>query len=108
MRQVVKDFQKILNKIGDPIILNPTGESMINENNHYSIELKETYLLKENSNFEIPKPIPTCSTDSEEKYKINRIRISASTIDDYSKNYPLTETEILSILKDKEGLFAYY
>lgn len=32
MRQVVKDFQEILNKIGDPVILNPTGEYMINEN----------------------------------------------------------------------------
>jgi len=105
---VVEHFQQILNQCEDPVILTPTGECMLNENAQYSIELEDTFVLKENNCFKLPIPQPSSSSDTEVKYKINRIRVGMSLMEDYSNGYPYRDEEIFGILKSKEGLFAYY
>jgi len=105
---VVEHFQQILNQSGDPVSLSPTGEFMLNENAQYSIELEEAFILKENDVFKLPSPQPFSSADTEEQYKVNRIRVGRSLMEDYSNGYPYRDEEILNILKGKEGLFAFY
>ena len=105
--QVIRHVQKILNECGDPVILNPTGQQM-SESGQMSIEIRKVLILRKNNCCELPQPSPICSDNPEDKYWINRIRISPSLADDYSKNYPLTDEEMRNVICTKTFLFGCY
>lgn len=105
---VIRHIQKILNKCGDPVILSQTGQQTMSENGQMSIEIKRVLIMKQNLCCAIPPPSPTCNENPQDKYWINRIRISPSFADDYSKNFPLTDEEMQSIICTKPFLFGCY
>ena len=103
---VIQHIQKVLNKCGDNVLFKSTG-STANFDTDISIEIETTNILKKNKCCEISEPLPLCK-EEEEKYKINRIRISADMITDYEKGYPYSDETIIGLLKTKKGLFGCY
>lgn len=106
--KVIKHIEKILNQCGDPVRLIPTGQKTMSETGNMSIEINKAQIQRQNKCFQIPSPSPNCNSNPEDTYWINRIRISPSTADDYSKNYPFTDEEIQDIISTKTTLFGYY
>jgi hypothetical protein len=106
--QVISHIQNILNHCGDPIILNPTGVISSIENGNISIEINKVLIMRKNKCFEIPTPSTLCNENPDDKYWINRIRISQSLADDYSKNVPMTDDKMEKVIRTKTFLFACY
>jgi len=106
--QVIKHIQKILNQCGDSVILTPTGNQTLSESGQMTIEINKVLIMRQNDCCIIPPPSPTCDNNPNDKYWINRIRISTSLADDYSKNYPLTDEEIRNTICEKAFLFGCY
>ncbi len=101
--QVIRYIQKTLNDCGDPVIFTPTGQQTMSETGQMSIEIK-----RQNDCCEIPPPSPICNDNPDDKYLVNRIPISSSLADDYSKNFPLTDDEMRNIICTKTFLFGCY
>lgn len=105
---VISHIQMVLNNCGDPVILTPTGNQTMDDKGNMSIEIRRAYVLRQNKCCVIPRPIPTCSENPQYKWCINRIRISTSLADDYSKNCQLSDDEIRNIICSKIFLFGCY
>ena len=88
----------------------PTGNAVSSSQSigSLSIEIEEDYILKLNNCFSISCLNPTSNENFDTKYKINRIRVSETIIDDYTKNYPFTNQDMLTLISGKSDLFAYY
>ncbi len=107
--QVINHIQTVLNNCGDNVRLVPTGAVTNSERpGHLSIEVRQVQIKKHNKNFQVPPPQPMNQDDLDDNYTINRIRISSSMIDDYSKNYPYTDEDLIGLLSSKTFLFGYY
>lgn len=106
---VISHIQKVLNNCGDDVRLVSTGAITNSEMpGNLSIEIRPVRIKKHNDNFPVPPPQPMCQDDDEDTYAINRIRISTSMIDDYSKNWPYTDEDIIGVISGKTFLFGCY
>lgn len=105
---VIRHIQNILNQCGDSVNLIPTGQQVESDTGQVSIEVKSTLIMRQNKYCAIPPPSPFYSHDPEDKYSINRIRISQRLAENYSKNFPLTDEEMKSIICEKTDLFGFY
>ncbi len=105
---VIRHIQRILNNCGDPVILSPTGQSAMHDSGHISIEIKTVGILRQNNCCNLPIPSPLSVENPPNKFLINRIRISQSLADDYSKNFPYTDSEMQNLICSKQFLFGYY
>lgn len=108
--KVIKHIEKILNLSGDKVNLIPTGnivQSSI-KTGYLSIEIEQTNILKENKIFKLGIPNPLSNDNLDEKFCINRIRLSLSIIDDYSKNHPYSDEEMKNLIAENDGLFGFY
>lgn len=105
---VIKHIQAILNQCGDPVNLIQTGQQTVGDTGNMSIEINTTLIMRQNKYCTIPPPSPFYSHDPKDKYSINRIRISQRLAEDYSKNFPLTDEEMKSIICEKTDLFGFY
>jgi hypothetical protein len=106
-RLVINHIQRILNECGDPVILATTGVQIPMELGT-SIELRKTAILVQNNCCQMPPPTPQCEDNPEDKYSINRIRISPSLADDYSKNHPYTDDRMKQFICSNQSLFGCY
>ena len=106
--QVIRQIQKIMNNCGDPVILTMTGEQIMSESGQMSIEIERVLIKRQNNCCVIPPPNPTCNDNPDDKYWVNRIRISPSLADDYSKNYPLSDEDMKDLICTKTFLFGCY
>lgn len=108
--RVLQHIEQVLNSCGDTVNLIPTGNTVPSTQSigSLSIEIEEVYILKQNNCFSISCPNPTSNENSDTKWKINRIRVSETMIDDYAKNYPFTNQDMLTFISGKSDLFAYY
>jgi len=107
---VILHIQRILNKCGDPVIFITTGNQVLNSDNKMSIEIKKVSIKKRNNCFSINPPDPICVNEenSNIKYQINRIRISPSLAEDYSKGYPLTDEQMKKNIANNNSLFGCF
>lgn len=105
---VIDHIQHILNECGDPVILTPIGQPMQGQNGNWVIELEKTFVLRRNKCCELPPTNPMCKDNPEDSYCINRIRISNTYADDYSKQFPLTNEQMRSHICIKQDLFGCY
>jgi len=105
---VLSHIEKVFHQCGDNISIIQTGNQVISENGDMSIEIQKIAILKQNNCCCLPSPFPECSNQSQDKYWINRVRISPSLADDYSKNFPLSDEELKKIICTKKGLFGCY
>ena len=106
--QVIDHIQKVMNSCGDPVRLIMTGTQTIHESGQMSIEIKAVQILRKNNCCVIPAPQPICSENQDEKYWVNRIRISTCIADDYSKGFPFTDEEIRNMICTKSFLFGFF
>ena len=74
--QVINHIQKVLNQCGDSVILSPTGLQILSETGQMSIEIRRVSIMQQNNCCVIPPPSPSCNDNPENKYWVNRIRIS--------------------------------
>mgnify|MGYP007082192085 CR=1 FL=1 len=105
---VIGHIQEVLNKCGDPVVFITTGNQAPHDSGQMSIEIHRAYILRQNQCCTIPQPTPMCSDNPPDKYCVNRIRISQSLADDYSKGYPMTDEEIKNTICTKTFLFGCY
>ncbi len=105
---VIKHIQTILNQCGDPVNLIQTGQKTICDTGDMSIEINRACIMRQNKYYAVPPPSPFYSHDPKDKYSIKRIRISQRLAEDYSKNLPLTDDEMKSIICEKTDLFSFY
>ncbi|WP_298152230.1 hypothetical protein [Flavobacterium sp.] len=106
---VLNHLQRVLNLCGDNVRLIPTGDVVNSEMpGHLSVEIRPVRIKKHNNNCSVPPPQPMCQDDKEDSYAINRVRISTSMIDDYSKKFPYTDEEIIGLISGKTYLFGCY
>ena len=106
--QVITHLQSIMNQCGDPVVFRPTGQKVIAEPGQITIEINKVVIRKQNNCYLVLPPTPRCNDNPEDGYWVNRIRISLSLIDDYSKNFPLTDDELRGIISKKATLFGCY
>jgi len=106
--QVIRHVQRILNQCGDPVILSLTGDQVMGDPSQMTLGIDRVFIKKQNNNFTIPAPSLTCTENPDGGFWINRIRISPSLADDYSKNYPLKDDELMNLIAKKETLFACF
>ena len=97
---VIHHIQKVLNKCGDNVLFKTASFDT-----DISIEIETTNILKENKCCEISELLQLCKEEQDEKYKINRSRISSDMTTDYEKGYPYSDEKIIGLLKTKKGLF---
>lgn len=107
---VIRHIQRVLNSCGDPVIFTPTGKHMMNSDFKISIEIKKVSIKKKNNCFPINPPNPICekTEKSDTEYQIDRIRISKSLIDDYSKGFSLSDEEMKRMIANNKSLFGCY
>ena len=105
---VINHIQSVLNACGDSIQIIPLGQPVPHESGHMSIEIQKTYILRQNRCCAIPPPSPMCTDNPIDKYCINRIRISNSMADDYSKSSRWTDAQIRDLICSKTFLFGCY
>ncbi|OIV41347.1 hypothetical protein [Flavobacterium johnsoniae] len=106
---VLNHIEKILNYMGNNINIIATGNFTNSENGDISIEIKPIKISSSFNEFLLPTPKPQNKIDIDTNtYSINRVRISTSIIDDYSKKYPYSNNDILEIILHKEFLFGWY
>lgn len=105
---VIRHIQKVLNQCGDPVVLIPTGPMVMQENGKMSIEIRRAAILRKNNCCTMAPPYPMCNDNPEDKYWVNRIRISPSMADDYSKGYPYNDDELRNFICGNELLFGCY
>ena len=105
---IIRHIQRIFNQCGDPVILMPTGQKILAENGQLLIEIRKVLIMRKNNCCTIPSPTPCSSDNPPDKYWINRIRVSVSLADDYSKGFPFTDDEIRNTISTKTFLFACY
>lgn len=105
---VIKHIQTILNQCGDTVNLKQTGQQTVGDTGDMSVEVNRTFIMRQNKCCAVPRPSPFYSHDPEDKYSINRIRISPRLAENYSKNFPLTDEEMKSIICEKTDLFGFY
>ncbi|WP_411811952.1 hypothetical protein ACLB9Y_00935 [Chryseobacterium scophthalmum] len=104
---IIRHIQNILNQCGDPVNLTPTGLQTMSEPGQMSIEIKRTLIMRQNKCCAIQPPVPVCRDNPEDRYWINRIRISQRLADAYTKN-PLTDEQMKDIICEKPKLFGCY
>jgi len=104
--QVIRHIQNILNQCGDPVNLRPTGQQVMGDSLHMVIEISRVLIKKQNKCCSIPPPSPACNENPDDSYWINRIRISPSMADDYSKGSPYKDEEIKDLIANKTFLFG--
>lgn len=110
-QKVLLHLENQLNNMGNNIHIVATGNT-VNSNDipgHISIEI-ETITIQDSFNeLILPKPGPQNKSDlGTQTYTINRVRLSYSMIEDYSNNYPYSDSDLLHVIKNKELLFGYY
>lgn len=106
--QVIRHIQRVLNQCGDSVILMPTGMQTFSDPGIMSIEINRVTILRQNNCFAVQPPIPSSGNNPVNGYWVNRIRISQSLADDYSKNFPLTDEELKNLICTRPNLFGYY
>jgi hypothetical protein len=109
-QKVLSHLESLLNKMGNNIHIVATGNTVNSEiPADLSIEINPITILNTFNELLIPKPGPQSESDfGTETYTINRIRLSTSIIDDYSKKIPYSDEELLNVIMHKELLFGYY
>lgn len=107
---ILKQIEQVLNSCGDNVSLIPTGNTTPSTEfiGKLSIEIIETYILKENSCIKLGKPFPESIKNTEEKICINRIRLSTRMIDDYTKKCPYNNDEMKNMINENNTIFGYY
>ncbi|BFO68081.1 hypothetical protein [Chryseobacterium sp. KCF3-3] len=105
---VIEHIQKILNQCNDPVNLIPTGRQTMSETGDMSIEIEKALIMKQNMCCSILPPSSICSDNPEDKYLINRIRISKRLANDYSQGFFLTDKQMKDVISEKTLLFDYY
>lgn len=106
---VVEHIQRILNKCDDPVGFSLTGNQAPHESGHESLEVKKVAILRKNLCCdEVPEPSPLGKNNPAGKYWVNRIRISQSLSEDYSRGFPMSDKEIQDMICQKKFLFGYY
>lgn len=104
--RIIRHIQGVLNQCGDPVFLQPTGNETLADPGRMSIEINMVMLKKQNNCFTVPVPNPSSSQNTEDGFWINRVRLSTSMIDDYSKNFPFTDEDIKSLISKSTILFG--
>lgn len=109
-QKVLSHLESLLNEMGNNIRIVTTGNTSNSDiPGNLSIEINPITILNAFNELLIPKPGPQCKFDfGTETYTINRIRLSTSIIDDYSKKAPYSDEELLDVVMHKELLFGYY
>ena len=109
-QKVLLHLENLLNKMGNNINIITTGNTVNSEiPGNLSIEINQITILDSFNQLLLPKPGPQCKSDvNTNTYTINRIRLSTSIIDDYSKKFPFSDEELLNMILHKELLFGYY
>lgn len=93
---VLKQISKVLSEMcGYTINLSCIGDFYMDENGKYSVELNEIDI----SSKHILKPFPQYSNDNDGFYKVNRIRLGITILNDTVKGYPFSDDEIKTVLK---------
>ena len=106
--RVIRHLETIMNQCGDPVVFRPTGQKIMAEPGQITVEINTVLIRKQNNCFLTLPPTARCQNNPEDGYWVNRIRISSSLIDDYSKNFPLTDYELKGIISKKATLFGFY
>lgn len=102
----IRHLQNNLNECGDPVIFSPTGKQSPEPTGYISIEIEKVSILIKNSCCTIPPPNPMCTENPKGKYNINRIRVSISLLDSYSKGFPFSDEAIKNMICSMEFLFG--
>lgn len=105
---VINHIQRVLNNCGDPVILIQTGIQTPHDSGQTSIEVHRVTILRQNNCCTIPTPTPSSKDNPANSYWINRIRISPSLADDYSKNDPFSDNEMQNMICTKLFLFGCF
>ena len=101
--EVLKQLSTVLSKESNTTItLSPTGDNCWTEN-RYSVEFV-TINIPDNL---ISVPCPKYATDGNGYYKVNRIRLGKTILDDTAKGFPFNENELKDLIKSKD-IWAYY
>lgn len=106
--RVIRHIETILNQCGDSIVFIPTGSQTIGSGNRMSIEIEDILIKRQNRCGIVSQPSPLSNNNPPDKYLINRIRITPSLADDYSKGFPFTDDEVRKLISDNDFLFGYY
>ena len=107
-QMVISHIQRILNKCGDPVVLIPTGNQLLHESGRMVIEIRRVTILRKNNCCTMPPPMPICADNPPDEYWINRIRISPSMADDYSKGFPYQDEELRNLICSHDFLFGCF
>ena len=101
--EVLKQISAVLSKESNTIImLSPTRNICWTEN-VYSVE----FVAVDISDNLISVPCPKYANDRNGYYKVNRIRLGETILDDTAKGFPFNENELNGIIKSKDR-WAYY
>lgn len=105
---VLNHISEVLGKCGDPIDLVQTGQPVPVEEGKMSIPVKPVFIAIENRCGQVAAPNPRNPNDPPGKYAVNRVRISTSLADDYSKGHPFTDAEMTNSILTSPFLFAWF
>lgn len=112
IQKVIIHIEKVLNTMGNQVQISVTGSNVISQySGHISIDIKPIKILNSFNTVLLPTPKPQSSSDANSNsnsYYINRIRLSDIMINDYSKNYPYSDNDLLDMIKTKGFLFGFY
>lgn len=84
------------------IALVPTGNQCLNENGKVSIEIHEVNI----PDSIISQPNPSCPQNPDGIYKVNRIRLGKTILEDSFKGYSFSDDEIKTVIEGK-GVWGY-
>ena len=101
--KVIKHIQRVLNRCGDPVILNPTGTMTPSSIfvGSMTVEIQKVRIKQQNDCCLLPKPVPMCSDNPPGYYCINIVYIRPSLAEDYSGDNPLTDEEMRNMICTK-------
>ena len=101
--EVLKQLSTVLSKESNTTItLSPTGNNCWTENG-YSVE----FVVVDIPDNLISVPYSKYANDRNGYYKVNRIRLGKTILDDTAKGFPFNENELKDLIKSKDR-WAYY
>lgn len=100
---VLNQISKVLtNLCGHTVFINYTGEWCLDSNGKFLIVFEEINI----SSSIISKPFPQYFKDEDGCYKVNRIHLGKTILEDTSKGYFFTDDEIKTVIEG-ESVWGY-
>ena len=101
--EILKQISEVLTKESNSVIsLIPTGNNCWSESG-YSVDMLDIDIPSKL----ISVPVPKCSNDKDGCYRVNRIRLGRTILDDTANGCPFDYDDIKDIIQ-AEGKWAYY